>query len=308
MAFEYWFNRKSIKKTIIAIDGAYHGDTFGSMSVGERSDFTKPFVDHLFKVDFIDFPTENNGDDVIQSFKILAESDEIAAFIYEPIIQGASGMRMYSPELLNELLTIAKKHEIICIADEVMTGFGRTGKLFASDYLIQKPDIMCLSKGLTGGAMALGATSCSDDIIEAFNSDDLKKTFLHGHSYTANPMACAAGIASYELLITTECQANIQRIARRHQEFLVQSKDQQIVKDVRTKGTIIAFEFETNSDSSYFSELRNMLYPFFLEKNILLRPLGNFIYIIPPYIISDDELDQIYSAIQELLNKLSPIS
>ena len=308
MAFQYWFNRKSIKKRIIAIDGAYHGDTFGSMSVGERSDFTKPFVDHLFKVDFIDFPTENNGDDVIQSFKILAESDEIAAFIYEPIIQGASGMRMYSPELLNELLTIAKKHEIICIADEVMTGFGRTGKLFASDYLIQKPDIMCLSKGLTGGAMALGATSCSGDIIEAFNSDDLKKTFLHGHSYTANPMACAAGIASYELLITPECQANIQRIARRHQEFLVQTKDQQIVKDVRTKGTIIAIEFETNSDSSYFSEMRNMLYPFFLEKNILLRPLGNLIYIIPPYIISDDELDQIYSAIQELLNKLSPIS
>lgn len=189
-----------------------------------------------------------------------------------------------------------------------MTGFGRTGKLFASDYVIQKPDIMCLSKGLTGGAMALGATSCTNDIVEAFDSEDLKKTFLHGHSYTANPMACAAGIASYELLMTPECQSNIQRIAKKHKAFLSSIKDQQIVKDVRCKGTIIAIEFETKSDTSYFSEMRNMLYPFFLEKNILLRPLGNLIYVIPPYIITNEEMDKVYTAIQELLNKLKPIS
>ncbi len=308
MAFQYWFNKKNVKKRIIAIDGAYHGDTFGSMSVGERSDFTKPFVEHLFEVDFIDFPTKNNEVQVIKNFKTLAQSGEIAAFIYEPLVQGASGMRMYSSELLDQLLIIAKEHEIICIADEVMTGFGRTGKLFASDYVIQKPDIMCLSKGLTGGAMALGATSCTDDIVEAFDSEDLKKTFLHGHSYTANPMACAAGIASYELLMTPECQSNIQRIAKKHKAFLSSIKDQQIVKDVRCKGTIIAIEFETKSDTSYFSEMRNMLYPFFLEKNILLRPLGNLIYVIPPYIITNEELDKVYTAIQELLNKLKPIS
>lgn len=308
MAFQYWYNKRDIKKRIVAIDGAYHGDTFGSMSVGERSDFTTPFVEHLFEVDFIDFPAVDNESEVIQSFKILAESGEIAAFIYEPLIQGASGMRIYSAQVLDQLLTIAHNHNIICIADEVMTGFGRTGKLFASDYLVQKPDIICLSKGLTGGAMALGATSCTEEIIEAFNSEDLKKTFLHGHSYTANPMACAAGVASYELLMTPECQSNIERITQKHQAFLTNAKGKAIVKDVRAMGTIVAIEFETNSDSSYFSEMRNMLYPFFLEKNILLRPLGNLIYIIPPYVITDEELDQIYSAIQELLNKLSPTS
>ncbi|MEQ8573520.1 MAG: aminotransferase class III-fold pyridoxal phosphate-dependent enzyme, partial [Fulvivirga sp.] len=211
-------------------------------------------------------------------------------------------------ETLDELLSIAKEHNIICIADEVMTGFGRTGKLFASDYLENKPDIMCLSKGLTGGALALGATSCTSDIIDAFDSEDLKKTFLHGHSYTANPMACAAGVASYELLMTPECQENIERISEKHLGFLSRIKGKQIVKDARAKGTVIAIEFETDKDSSYFSEMRNMLYPFFLEKDILLRPLGNLIYIIPPYIIKNEELDLIYSAIEELLNKLSPTS
>ncbi|MTI39288.1 adenosylmethionine--8-amino-7-oxononanoate transaminase [Fulvivirga lutimaris] len=308
MAFQYWFNKDEEKKRIIAIDGAYHGDTFGSMSVGERSDFTKPFVEHLFEVDFIDFPNGENDKEVIQTFQALAESGEIAAFIFEPLIQGASGMRMYSAETLDKLLSIAEEHNIICIADEVMTGFGRTGKLFASDYLVNKPDIICLSKGLTGGALALGATSCTSDIIDAFNSEDLKKTFLHGHSYTANPMACAAGVASYELLITPECQDNIKRIAEKHIGFLSRIKGQRIVKDVRTKGTVIAIEIETNKDSSYFSEMRNMLYPFFLEKDILLRPLGNLIYIIPPYIIKNEELDLVYSAIEELLNKHSSTS
>ncbi|MEQ8243846.1 adenosylmethionine--8-amino-7-oxononanoate transaminase [Fulvivirga sp.] len=308
MAFQYWFNKDEEKKRIIAIDGAYHGDTFGSMSVGERSDFTKPFVEHLFEVDFVCFPNGKNDKAVIETFQDFAESGEIAAFIFEPLIQGASGMRMYSAETLDELLSIAKEHNIICIADEVMTGFGRTGKLFASDYLENKPDIMCLSKGLTGGALALGATSCTSDIIDAFDSEDLKKTFLHGHSYTANPMACAAGVASYELLMTPECQENIERISEKHLGFLSRIKGKQIVKDARAKGTVIAIEFETDKDSSYFSEMRNMLYPFFLEKDILLRPLGNLIYIIPPYIIKNEELDLIYSAIEELLNKLSPTS
>ncbi len=305
MSFQYWFNKDQEKRKIIAIDGAYHGDTFGSMSVGERSDFTKPFVKQLFDVDFIDFPTQHNESDVLRQFEEYLNSNDIAAFIYEPIIQGASGMRIYNHKLLDKLITLAQNHGVICIADEVMTGFGRTGKLFASDHLETEPDIVCLSKGLTGGAIALGATSCSAQIIKEFQSKDLKKAFLHGHSYTANPMACAAGIASLKLLLDCECQQNIQRITKKHVEFIDSIKTKEIVKEVRSLGTILALEFKTDEDSSYFSEMRNTLYPFFIERNVLLRPLGNLIYIIPPYIITNDELEVIYSAITEFL-KLSP--
>ncbi len=305
MSFQYWFNQGIEKPRIIAIDGAYHGDTFGSMSVGERSDFTKPFAQQLFEVDFIDFPDSNNKEQVINQFKAFVDSGKVAAFIYEPLIQGASGMRIYSDYILNQLMDYAKANNVICIADEVMTGFGRTGQLFASNYLEQNPDIMCLSKGITGGAMALGATSCSEQIIDAFQSPNLKKTFLHGHSYTANPIACAAALASFKLLTMPSCQANIQRITQAHTGFKSKIKNQSIIKDVRTIGTIIAIEFTTEGDSSYFSELRNILYPFFIERNILLRPLGNLIYIIPPYIITNDELDIIYAAIEEFLTNVA---
>lgn len=301
MAFQYWYNQGIDRNKVIAIDGAYHGDTFGSMSVGERSDFTKPFNQHLFNVDFIDFPTKNKEDKIFERFKQIIDSGEVASFIFEPIIQGASGMRMYSATFLDKLIAYAQSKKVVCIADEVMTGFGRTGKLFASDYLENKPDIMCLSKGLTGGAMALGVTSCTNAIVEAYESPDLIKTFLHGHSFTANPIACAASNASFDLLLNEECKANIQRISERHEAFVKRHRSKSIIRDIRSLGTILALEFETDHDSSYFSEMRNKLYPFFLERNILLRPLGNLIYVIPPYIITDEELNTIYAAIEEFL-------
>ena len=303
MSFQYWHNRGLEKRKVIAIDGAYHGDTFGAMSVGERGDFTRPFARHLFDVDFIDFPTPDNEAAVISQFKHHLSSGDIAAFIYEPIVQGASGMRMYHPDLLDQLITLAREQQVICIADEVMTGFGRTGKLFASDHLVTNPDIICMSKGLTGGAMALGATSCTAEIVAAFDTPDLKKTFLHGHSYTANPMACAAGVASLKLLLEDSCLNNITRISTRHHEFCNTLSDFKLVKDARSFGTIMALEFKTDSDSSYFSEMRNRLYPYFLSRNILLRPLGNLIYLIPPYIISDQELKQVYDAIETFLTE-----
>jgi adenosylmethionine-8-amino-7-oxononanoate aminotransferase len=301
MSLQYWFNKGEERRKIIAIDGAYHGDTFGAMSVGERSDFTKPFVKHLFDVNFIDFPTLEKEEHSFNQFKSFIDSGGVAAFIYEPLVQGASGMRMYSESILNRLIAYAQNQGVICIADEVMTGFGRTGKYFASQYLDNDPDIMCLSKGLTGGAMALGATSCTSSVIDAFRSSDLKKTFLHGHSYTANPIACASGLASFELLTQEECKQNIDRITKSHNAFKEKISSYKIIKDVRSRGTIIALEFKTDGDSSYFSELRNILYPFFIKKNILLRPLGNLIYIIPPYIISNADLKKIYSAIEEFL-------
>ncbi|UII32595.1 adenosylmethionine--8-amino-7-oxononanoate transaminase [Fulvivirga ulvae] len=304
MAFQFWYNQGQNKKRVIAIDGAYHGDTFGSMSVGERSDFTKPFAEHLFEVEFVDFPTTTNESSVFDRFKDLIDSDDVASFIFEPIIQGASGMRIYNASLLDKMIQYAQNHNVVCIADEVMTGFGRTGKLFASDYLTHKPDIICLSKGLTGGTMALGVTSCTDAIVDAFMSKDLHKTFLHGHSFTANPIACASANASFELLVTPECQGNIQRITEQHECFRQKHRQTPKLKDIRSLGTILAIEFETQSDSSYFSEMRNRLYPFFLERNILLRPLGNLIYVIPPYIISDDDLTKVYTAIEEFFSTL----
>ncbi|MEP2772404.1 MAG: adenosylmethionine--8-amino-7-oxononanoate transaminase [Fulvivirga sp.] len=302
MAFQFWYNQGVNKNKVIAIDGAYHGDTFGSMSVGERSDFTKPFNQHLFDVDFIDFPHPELEDDVFTQFKKYIDSGEVASFIFEPIIQGASGMRIYSAAFLDKLISYAQSKNVICIADEVMTGFGRTGKLFASDFLKNKPDIICLSKGISGGAMALGATSCTKDIVSAYESPELIKTFLHGHSFTANPIACASSNASFNLLMQSECQSNIQRISDLHRAFVKKHLGKSIIRDIRSLGTIMALEFETDHDSSYFSEMRNKLYPFFIERNILLRPLGNLIYVIPPYIITNKELSKVYLAIEEFLD------
>jgi len=302
MAFQYWFNKGQEKNKVIAIDGAYHGDTFGAMSVGERGEFTKPFFNQLFQVEFIDFPTASNQDEVFDQFKQYVDTGKVASFIFEPIIQGASGMRIYDIDFLDKLIKLAQSRGIICIADEVMTGFGRTGKMFAADHLEHKPDIMCLSKGLTGGTMALGATSCTKDIVAAFDTPDLLKTFLHGHSFTANPIACSSAIASFEILTQPGYFENIHRIASEHMNFRDKHKSNNRIRDIRCFGTVLAIEFETEGSSSYLSEMRNKLYPFFIDRGVLLRPLGNLIYIIPPYIITNDQLSKVYSAIEEYLN------
>jgi adenosylmethionine-8-amino-7-oxononanoate aminotransferase len=307
MAFQYWFNRGvGGRKKIIALQGAYHGDTFGSMSVGERGPFTNPFSSYLFDVEFIDFPTTENQDSVLKDFKTLVEAEDVGAFVYEPLIQAAAGMRMYSADILDSLLDVAQRHGVICIADEVFTGFGRTGKIFASDYLKNKPDIISLSKGLTGGTMALGATSCSQKIVDVFLTDDSAKTFFHGHSYTANPIACAAANASFELLIQDSSRQHLQRIEQRHLDFKKKFAAQFPTHIVRCLGTILAIELGTAQGTSYFNDLRKVILPFFLSRNILLRPLGNVIYIVPPYIISDDQLLTIYDCIEDFLKSLNP--
>lgn len=303
MAFQYFFNQEIKKKKIIAIDGAYHGDTFGAMSVGERGPFTQPFDPYLFEVDFIDFPDGKNDTAVWKHFQALVESNEVAAFIYEPIAQGASGMRFYDKDLLDEMIKLAQANDVICIADEVMTGFGRTGKLFASDHLNTNPDIICLSKGLTGGALAMGLTTCTDKIQEAYRSNDLMKTFFHGHSFTGNPMTCAVANASLDLLLSEECQSNRSRLEQRHLGFKEKIEGHKLVRNPRVLGTIIAFELNTDKDTSYFNEARHHLYPYFIAKGILLRPLGNVIYLIPPYVISDEDLDFIYQTIINFLDE-----
>jgi len=304
MALQFWYNQGVIKKKVVAIRGAYHGDTFGAMAVGERGIFTDPFQSHLFDVAYIDFPVAEVESKVLKDFKELLETEEIAAFIFEPLVQGAAGMRMYSPLILDSLIREAKRHNVICIADEIFTGFGRTGKTFACDYLTETPDIIAVSKGITGGTMALGVTGCSKKIVAAFDSDDLTKTFFHGHSYTANPLACAAANASFELLMKEECRSQITMINSLHESFRARVQAHSKVKEARCLGTILAVELRSYDETSYANDLRKKIYPFFLERDILLRPLGNVIYLLPPYVIQESELDRIYSTIEEFLDTL----
>lgn len=305
MAFQFWHNQGIPRTKVIALEGAYHGDTFGAMSVGERGAFSAPFDKHLFDVEFLPFPHENNEQEVLQQLKEKLNSEEVACFIYEPLVQGSSGMRIYSPTVLEKMLRLAKKHGVICIADEVMTGFGRTGKMFASDYLSEPPDVCCLSKGLTGGTMALGVTSCTDAIMDAYRSDDILKTFFHGHSFTANPIACAAAIASLELLKSAGTKRNIEKIVKQQREFVEKIKTHPSVRAARHLGTIAALEIESFKDTSYFNEARHKLYPYFLKRDILLRPLGNVVYVLPPYVIKEHELKSVYEVIIELLDSLN---
>lgn len=301
MCFQYWSNREQERTKVLAFHNSYHGDTFGAMSVSARSAFTHPFEKLLFEVEFIDLPNASNIGGLKEHISNL--SSELAAFIFEPLVQGAGGMQMYGAEALSELIAHCQTEGVLTIADEVMTGFGRTGKLFASDHLSAHADLMCFSKGLTGGTMALGVTTCTTAIYEAFLSDDKLKTLFHGHSFTANPIACAAALASMDILLAEETIENIGRIVHSHQRFAAKIKEHIKLKCVRQTGTILALEWETSGQTSYFNKLRDNLYSFFLEQGIILRPLGNIIYILPPYCISNEELDFIYSKIEEALEQ-----
>jgi adenosylmethionine---8-amino-7-oxononanoate aminotransferase len=214
-------------------------------------------------------------------------------------------MLMYEAQYLDQLLGVAKEQGIICIADEVMTGFGRTGKKFAIDYLLHQPDIICLSKGITGGFLPLGATVCTQQIFDAFYSTDRTKTFFHGHSYTANPLACAAANASMDLLSTSACKQQIADISSSHRAFAAEIKGHGFVKEVRQQGTILAMELGRENNSSYFSQIRDKAYEYYLSRGVFLRPLGNTVYIMPPYCVTTQELDRIYAAIRDSLQFLS---
>lgn len=307
MALQFWWNqrstvngRRSTERTkILAFNNAYHGDTFGAMSVSDRSVFTLAFHDKLFEVIFIDTPTEDNLDSL--KAIINKHSTEIAAFIYEPLVQGAGGIKMYDAGLMDELLTTVKQHQIICIADEVMTGFGRTGKLFASEYLSNKPDIICLSKGLTGGTMALGVTACTDAIYQVFVNDDKLKTFFHGHSFTANPLACTTALASLDLLEQNNCLQTIEWLTAQNQNFAqsIIKKHSKIIKNIRVLGTILAFEIVSGKDE-YLNNISTIITKKAMAAGIYIRPLGNTVYIMPPYCITTEELQKVYAVLESV--------
>ncbi len=304
MAFQYWYNQEVPKKKVIALEGAYHGDTFGAMSVSGRSPFTDPYGHYLFDVEFIPVPTRENEQESLKQLQTLLEGGDVGAFIFEPLLQGSGGMVMYSPEVLDAMIALCRKHQVLTIADEVMTGFGRTGRFFASDYLQHKPDLFALSKGLTGGTMALSVTTCTQQVYEAFLSDDKKKTFFHGHSFTANPVACAVACASLDLFEEEATWNNIRRIEARHQSFAATLEGNAKLRDVRQLGTVLAIEFNTSESTSYFNAFRDKIYDFFQQKGLVLRPLGNVLYVLPPYCISDDDLSLIYKAIASFIEEM----
>jgi adenosylmethionine-8-amino-7-oxononanoate aminotransferase len=304
MAIQYHVNRGANKHTIIALKDGYHGDTFGAMSAGGRGIFSTPFENHLFQVEYIDVPIIGKEDESLRQLNKIIKHHDVAGFIFEPLLQGAAGMIMYSPQILSEMIHLCNENDILTIADEVSTGFGRTGKYFAADHLSHKPDIICMSKGITGGVMALGATSATAQVYNAFLSDDKSKMFLHGHSYTGNPLACVVAKASLDLLQEDDTWTAIKRISTQHHQFVSNVMNHPHVEDARALGVVLAVSIKSGSEKSYFNYLRDRLYNFFIHRKILLRPLGNVIYIMPPYCITDEELNMVYTAISDLLDEL----
>jgi len=304
MALQYWHNQGIRKTTFIALENAYHGDTFGGMSVGERNVFNHAFSSLLFDVVRIPVPTKENADAIKQTLLTHFGSGNVAGFIFEPLIQGASGMIMYDAAELDALIELCREYKVVTIADEVMTGFGRTGKFFASDHLQQTPDILCLSKGLTGGYMPLGVTSCAQFIYDACVTEDKTKTFFHGHSYTANPTACSAGLASLDLMEQEQTWQQIAQIERWHKAFMKRLGAHAAVKDIRCKGTILAIELNTAEHTNYLNSAAESISQFFIRHRILLRPLGNILYLVPPYCSTEEDLEKVYQTISLFLNQL----
>jgi adenosylmethionine-8-amino-7-oxononanoate aminotransferase len=296
IAVQYWYNKgRKSKCRMVALEHAYHGDTIGAMSASADSPFTAAF-------DALRLPVYRvSREDELE--RLLAERrDEIAALIVEPLVQGAGGMLVYALQRLQRYRELCLANDVLFIADEVFTGFGRTGRMFACDHAGVVPDLMCLSKGLTGGFLPLAATVCRDEVYRAFFSDDRSRTLFHGHSYSGNPLGCAAAIASLKIFETEPVFERIAVIEKIHRERLYEFQNHESVSDVRMLGTIAAIELRA-SDPGYLSDLKTRLYPLFLEHGVLLRPLGNVIYTVPPYVISSEDLHYVYDVIQKALGQ-----
>jgi adenosylmethionine---8-amino-7-oxononanoate aminotransferase len=301
VAMQFFYNKTQKRTTIIAFENAFHGDTFGAMAASGISFFTEAFKESLIKIVRIPVPTMGNENISLAALEQAIKEHDCAAFIFEPLVQGAAGMVMYQPEILDKLVSICKQNQVFTIADEVMTGFGKTGKNFASDYLVEKPDMMCLSKALTGGTIPMAITTFTAAIFDGFYDDDVNKALFHGHTFTANPTGCAAALASIQLLQSSEMQDNICTINQSHLEFEKHIQNHPKVKTTRVLGVIFALEIKTENQESYYGNLRNKLYSFFIENGIILRPVGNIIYILPPYIISKQQLEKVYQTIESAL-------
>jgi len=303
MAFQYFYNDGQQRNTLIAFEDGFHGDTFGAMSVSGLSVYNGPFEDFFLDVKRIPVPTPQNLEKVLSLLKKILSENDCAAFVYEPLVQGAAGMKMYSTEGLEAILTTCKAHNVLCIADEVMTGFGKTGKHFASSYLDIQPDIICLSKALTAGMLPMGITSCTQKVYDAFLDDEIGKGFFHAHTYSANPLACASAIAGIDLLLSKGIQDDIKRVINSHRKFSEVLKKESGVLNVRQKGIILAFDLRIEMDR--YGKKRNQLFQFFMERGVFLRPLGNTVYLLTPYVISTKELQLLYDVILESIKEFT---
>lgn len=297
LAVQAWKHRGERRSTVVALEGGYHGDTFGAMAAGARSIFSAPFEDLLFTVERLSI---DGTDEDIAKCEALCASGTVACFIFEPLVQGAGGMRFIDPSILDRYNAIFKSHGVFTIADEVMTGFGRTGNLFASSELRVVPDLVCLSKGLTSGTLPLAVTMCREELYREFISPDHSRTFFHGHTYTANPIACAVGLASLELTLSEECERARNRISEAHAHFADVLWECDTARDARVQGTILACNLVTDSPGGYANTVAQRVRDFFIESGVLLRPLGDVLYFMPPLSFTDDELGQVYAAIEEL--------
>lgn len=282
MAWQAQTNRGTPGGTLLALDGAYHGDTFGAMSVSSRSIFTKAFDPLLFEVVSLPSPADVSVEETLAAAEKAHTQQPATALIVEPLIQGAGGMKMYSPEALTAIVKWAKERQITVIFDEVMTGFYRTGKCFAADHIELSPDIICLSKGLTGGFLPLSVTACSRRIYDAFLSDDRSKALFHGHSFTANPLGCAAANASLDLFEQPSTQKAIQEIQQMLATQAQRLAAHPQISQVRHQGLVLAFDLETGHPGGYLAETGKKLAEKMIEKGYFLRPLGNVMYYMPP--------------------------
>lgn len=299
MALGTWHNIGAPRGRIIVMEHSYHGDTIGAMSVGERGVFNRAYAPLLFDVDTIPFPLAGKEQATLDALEALCRSsDKPAALIVEPLILGAGGMLIYSAELLRSMREICTRHDVLFIADEVMTGWGRTGTLFACEQAGVTPDILCTAKGLTGGSIPLAATLATARIFDAHRSEDRAAMFFHSSSFTANPIACAAAAANIAIWEREDVRGRISTLNAHMAARLARLADHPAIENPRILGAIAAIDLRVDSGSGYLVHVAPALRSFFLERGLLLRPLGNTIYVMPPYCISKEQIDLIFDAIE----------
>ncbi len=303
MALGYWRHIGETRQRIIVMEHSYHGDTVGAMSVGERSTFTEAYEPLLFDVARIPFPVPGREGATLDALEAHCRDGRAAAFIVEPLVLGAGGMLMYPPAVLARLREICASRRVLFIADEVMTGWGRTGTMFACEQAGIAPDIACYSKGLTGGALPLAATLCRPEIFAAHYAKDRRRTFFHSSSFTANPIACAAALANLEIWEAEPVRERIATLAARQARQLARFRNDARFAEVRQTGTIAALDLRT-SDRGYLAAVGPRLAACFQAGEVLLRPLGNTLYVLPPYCVSEDDLDRVYGAIEAAVDTL----
>jgi adenosylmethionine-8-amino-7-oxononanoate aminotransferase len=318
MAWQYWKNRgRPERREFIALHHAYHGDTIGGMSPSETTAFSKPFEELLFPVHRAHSPycyrcpaglkREHCAIDCLADLQRLLEirRGKVAAVIVEPMLQGAGGMIVWPGEFLAGVRRFCDQYDTLMIADEVLTGFGRTGRMFACEHAAVSPDLMCLSKALTGGYLPLAVTAATERVYEAFLDDDRAKAFFHGHSYTANPLGCAVALASLEIFRRERTLDRVKALEKQFQTRLESLRELPVVGNVRGIGGVAIVEL--GNENNYFDPVGPRLYTAFLDKGLLLRPLGNILYFMPPYVITEREVDWAFDQIAGVLRDIEAL-